>query len=390
MGTFFITSFSSTFTTNSASISIQGKDKMCLLNGELGGIINAETDFGTYDYTDANGVTTNYKLTIQEIVTDLIYSYAQEPLSNIIIQDLDDVGLEQLDYKNDDPMFLIRSFTSERYVLPLFSSADVTVYCCKEIGKDQYKFSVQKLNNDKVIIYDSLTRPLLDNNYIATRFTFEEMDETQTYTAEQLNQMQLYCAAKITYGEAVGYRTCPLVYAGDLIAKAGDTITSVLDKIIKMLGEFEYFYDVDGRFVLRHKKSFINTVWLPEMVTISSDEGRDRYWLDYQYATPYIYEFKDTKLITNVQNSPQLASIKMIIRFGGSAFLRPVVNYLSIVDMLLTLSQLYMSVLLLMLSQMFGLLYQKLNLNTINLICHGLSSVYCRASSYMRHWIGVN
>ena len=310
MGTFFITSFSSTFTTNSASISIQGKDKMCLLNGELGGIINAETDFGTYDYTDANGVTTNYKLTIQEIVTDLIYSYAQEPLSNIIIQDLDDVGLEQLDYKNDDPMFLIRSFTSERYVLPLFSSADVTVYCCKEIGKDQYKFSVQKLNNDKVIIYDSLTRPLLDNNYIVTRFTFEEMDETQTYTAEQLNQMQLYCAAKITYGEAVGYRVCPLVYAGDLIAKAGDTITSVLDKIIKMLGEFEYFYDVDGRFVLRHKKSFINTVWLPEMVTISSDEGRDRYWLDYQYATPYIYEFKDTKLITNVQNSPQLASIK--------------------------------------------------------------------------------
>jgi hypothetical protein len=116
--------------------------------------------------------------------------------------------------------------------------------------------------------------------------------------------MQLYCAAKITYGEAVGYRACPLVYAGDLIAKAGDTITSVLDKIIKMLGEFEYFYDVDGRFVLRHKKSFINTVWLPEMVTISSDEGRDRYWLDYQYATPYIYEFKDTKLITNVQNSP--------------------------------------------------------------------------------------
>ena len=310
MGTFFITSFSSTFTTNSASISIQGKDKMCLLNGELGGVINAETDFGTYDYTDANGVTTNYKLTIQEIVTDLIYSYAQEPLSNIIIQDLDEVGLEQLDYKNDDPMFLIRSFTSERYVLPLFGSADITVYCCKEIGQDQYKFSAQKLNNDKVIVYDSLMRSLLDNNYSSTRFTFEEMDETQTYTAEQLNQMQLYCAAKITYGEAVGYRVCPLVYAGDLIAKAGDTITSVLDKIIKMLGEFEYFYDVDGRFVLRHKKSFINTVWLPEMVTIGADGEKEHYWLDYQYATPYIYEFKDTKLITNVQNSPQLATIK--------------------------------------------------------------------------------
>ena len=53
----------------------------------------------------------------------------------------------------------------------------------------------------------------------------------------------------------------------DLIAKAGDTVTSVLDKIIKMLGEFEYFYDVEGRFILRHKKSFINTIWMPKFTT---------------------------------------------------------------------------------------------------------------------------
>jgi hypothetical protein len=28
------------------TISINGKDKMCLLNGEVGGSINASTDFG--------------------------------------------------------------------------------------------------------------------------------------------------------------------------------------------------------------------------------------------------------------------------------------------------------------------------------------------------------
>jgi hypothetical protein len=40
-----------------------------------------------------------------------------------------------------------------------------------------------------------------------------------------------------------------LTYAGDLIANIGETVTSVLDKIKNMLGEFEYFYDLDGHFV---------------------------------------------------------------------------------------------------------------------------------------------
>ena len=44
-------------------------------------------------------------------------------------------------------------------------------------------------------------------------------------------------------------RTTDLVYAGELIGNVGETLTSVLDKIKNMLGDFEYFYDVDGRFV---------------------------------------------------------------------------------------------------------------------------------------------
>ena len=40
-----------------------------------------------------------------------------------------------------------------------------------------------------------------------------------------------------------------LTYAGDLIANIGESITSVLDKIKSMLSEFEYFYDLEGRFV---------------------------------------------------------------------------------------------------------------------------------------------
>nr|DAG21689.1 MAG TPA: hypothetical protein [Caudoviricetes sp.] len=40
-----------------------------------------------------------------------------------------------------------------------------------------------------------------------------------------------------------------MTYAGDLIANVGETITSVLDKIKNMLSEYEYFYDIQGRFI---------------------------------------------------------------------------------------------------------------------------------------------
>jgi hypothetical protein len=55
--------------------------------------------------------------------------------------------------------------------------------------------------------------------------------------------------AKIDYGDVPGYRLTDLTYAGDLIANVGETLTSVLDKIKNMLGNYVYFYDVDGRFI---------------------------------------------------------------------------------------------------------------------------------------------
>jgi hypothetical protein len=67
--------------------------------------------------------------------------------------------------------------------------------------------------------------------------------------------------AKIEYGDCAGYRTTDLVFAGDLIAKAGESLTSILDKIRNMLVEFEYFYDVDGHFIFQKKPSYTNAIW---------------------------------------------------------------------------------------------------------------------------------
>ena len=60
-----------------------------------------------------------------------------------------------------------------------------------------------------------------------------------------------YQVVKCSYGESAGYRPCELVWpdAEGLVANPGDTITSVLDKIVKTFGDYEYFYDVEGHFI---------------------------------------------------------------------------------------------------------------------------------------------
>jgi hypothetical protein len=40
------------------------------------------------------------------------------------------------------------------------------------------------------------------------------------------------------------------VYSEDLIASPTDTVSGILDKIINMLNQdYEYFYDLEGRFI---------------------------------------------------------------------------------------------------------------------------------------------
>ena len=48
-GIYLITSFNTSRSTNNFSISINGKDKMCLLNGEVSGNLEASIDFGSIE-----------------------------------------------------------------------------------------------------------------------------------------------------------------------------------------------------------------------------------------------------------------------------------------------------------------------------------------------------
>jgi hypothetical protein len=54
-GLYLITSFNTSRSTNNFTISLQGKDKMCLLNGDVGGSLESSVDFGTIGEEDKDG-----------------------------------------------------------------------------------------------------------------------------------------------------------------------------------------------------------------------------------------------------------------------------------------------------------------------------------------------
>ena len=92
-GIFVITSFSSVLNNQGYTINITGKDKMSLLNGDVSGALFAAHDFSTIYTTHSDGTITKDKIPIKTIIREAIHTYAQEPYSNIVINDLETCGV---------------------------------------------------------------------------------------------------------------------------------------------------------------------------------------------------------------------------------------------------------------------------------------------------------
>lgn len=84
-----------------------------------------------------------------------------------------------------------------------------------------------------------------DDEY--SSFTFIDPKGSKEYPYQYVN------------GDDVGYEETPFTYPGELILSPGDTVVTLLDKIKNILGNYEYFYTVDGKFVFQQIKNYLNT-----------------------------------------------------------------------------------------------------------------------------------
>ena len=358
-GVFIITEFKTSNQVNNYTITLQGKDKMCLLNGDVGGNFNAETDCGTVDWQDEKGEWhLKQKLPIPQIIFNLVREYAQEPDDNIIVKDIEK-GLEILRNNSTKNIYIIEDVETQKYIDILYediidttSTAGITLAdespTTATSGGPQYYQTIHEgrvyyLKQDLQLTLDTEDAGIIDisgqhtynssctiyANTIAGPAVFEVLEYTDfvfkpTTEEDDIGLMVINpytVASKIYYyadgkahdcvilkiapKEDAGYRMIDIYYPDDLIAAPGETVCSIFDKIIKAFGVYEYFYDVNGKFVFQAKETYVNTSW--NAIVKRDDET----YIDPSQVSAYVqYNFEGSQLTTAYQNSPAMGNIK--------------------------------------------------------------------------------
>ena len=288
-GIFLITNFDTNFTSKKCDISIKGKDKMCLLNGEFGGHLPHNTEFGIEKYLDVKTDTIiETPIPIKTIIREAVRNFGSELPQNIIINDLEEVGKIRLEYRGNTPMYMFRKVEDDIFTNVSFN-ANQTCYFFGPSG-----WTKTTIGDSKNIIYDNLVD--LDGDIESTQIKFRN---------DELFE-QLYYIAKFDYGSVPGYKLTDLVYEDPkgLVSKAGDTVVSLLDKLKKMLVNFEYFYNIEGKFVFQKQQKYNAFNW----------QGSEIDEVLYSDATlnmeKPIFSFLDNKLLTSFKNTPKLQDLK--------------------------------------------------------------------------------
>ena len=125
----------------------------------------------------------------------------------------------------------------------------------------------------------------------------------------------------VVKGEDVGYKMTPFTYPGELILKAGDTVVTLLDNIVKVLGNFEYFFDVHGNFIFRKIRNYLNTASpleelkkaiAPEEIEEDAEEiEEDAEEIEEDTEVCYIKDYNNEKYLydlTSLDNTTQITS----------------------------------------------------------------------------------
>jgi len=246
-GTFVMIAPSLSHTTGGTSLQVSLRDKMCLLNGECGGVIPASTQFDQYETIDEDGNWVISKPTFEQIIREVVNHFGGEQLSKIIISDVPSRIKKVMKWIGNTPLYLI-TITSED-------------------------------EEEQQITYEMST------NYADTIGHVYQTFE---------------------YGEDIGYVFTDFTCPSELIGNAGDSVCVILDKIKSMLGNYEYFYDTEGIFHWQEIKNYLNTT----KATLDLETmNKNNYLIDASKGKT-VYEFNNSNLVTSFSNTPQFNKIK--------------------------------------------------------------------------------
>ena len=188
---------------------------------------------------DENGV--NVKVPIIQIIREAVNHLGNEKLENIIINDLPEKSKKQLTYRGDNALWF-------------------------------------------------------NSNYTDFRYKPEEEEENVDFSKNDYPN-------EISYGMELGYKEIETYYPDELVLNAGEPITNLLKKITDKLGNYEYFYDLQGRFIFQEKQNYLNT------------QSPLRELQEVNYLRSYsnlkaLHSFNDLSTISQININPKYENIK--------------------------------------------------------------------------------
>lgn len=265
-GVFIITAASSSVSTSSLAVSVTLQDKMCLLNGTCGGTLPASTSFHDRIIIEGEGddqtITTEYPI-IKDIIRECVHHFGGEHFSRISIEDVPEVGRIVMEYIGSSPIH----------------------FATRDTDNGGY----ERLGTGSFIVSGNLT------------------------AAQKRHYKDTYVK-----GDNVGYKETPLTFPGELIQKGGSTVTNVLDEIVKALGNYQYYYDVDGIFHFKYKTNFLATGNTPLNLNEQENNVLSQYYTPRYSPSILLNEFVDAELVTNIAFSPNYSNIKNDFVYWGS------------------------------------------------------------------------
>lgn len=279
MGVFIIESASASRGTNGLTVSLSLMDKMSNLNGFCGGTLPAEVRFDEVEYWDVNVQSyVTEKIPIFDLIFELVNHYGKENVAQIIINDVPETI--------NSPVRL-SSTTGEMKIL--------------YIG---YSFTNATKKSEVPDILLSQDTP--DYLRIALGEDGKTPDEIKDYF-NSIGKKGIYKVIKFLPGEDVGYVKDKLYYISELTSAAGSSVVDVLNQVKNYLGNYEFFYDVNGNFIFQEVKNYLNTMQgttlerkLVENPEFEADFSKGR----------TDYSFNDATLVASFSNQPQYSEIK--------------------------------------------------------------------------------
>ena len=239
------------------NISVQLKDKMCLLNGDVGGQIHSPVVLSEYDEVvdkDGTSVEKHYVL-IYDIIKEVVNHWGNEDLNKIFITEVPRQIKKTLKWMGTTPIYI-------------------------------------NVNQNQI-----------------------------SYTKKTGANWEAFPP-----GRDIGFEYTDFIYPGKepLSSNAGDTVTSILDRIIGVIGNYEYFYDVEGNFIFQEKPNNLNmsntAYWSKEANFNPNVKAlpTDNYDLDINRLSAPVYDFSDNNIITAYSNQLNYNNIKNDFVVWGS------------------------------------------------------------------------